>query len=83
MRDGLQNGSQSFKSNSDVQQMCGEEEVIEVPHNGEGEIPERVQERVVGYGDSCLPYLVTPVDVYYTGVKKLSFIFFNYKFIYF
>lgn len=44
--------------------MGGKEEVVEVAHDGETEVPERVEERVVSDRDSRLPDLVAPVDVY-------------------
>lgn len=62
MRDGLQDGSQRLEPNRHVKQMSREEEVVEVSHHREGEVPKRVQERVVGEGDARLPHLVAPVD---------------------
>lgn len=61
--DRLQDGAKGLEADGHVQQMGCEEEVVEVAHDGEGEIPERVEERVVRDGYPCLPHLVAPVDV--------------------
>lgn len=63
MRDGLQNSPERLKSNGDIQQMGGEEEIVEVTHHREGEVPQGVEERVVCDRDASLPDLVAPVDV--------------------
>lgn len=63
MSDRLQNSPQSFKTNSNIQQMSGKEEIVEVTHHGEREIPQRVQKGVISYGDTSLPHLIAPVDV--------------------
>jgi hypothetical protein len=40
----LQDGPQCFDLNSNIKQMGSKEEIIEVAQNGEGEIPQAVQE---------------------------------------
>lgn len=62
MRNGLQDSPQGLESYSHVEKMSREEEVVEIAHHGEGEVPERVEERVIGDGNTCLPHLVAPVD---------------------
>lgn len=50
--------------------MSGEEEIVEIAHHREAEIPQRVQEWIIGERYSCFPYLVSPVDVYYAESKE-------------
>lgn len=57
----LQNCSQCFKTHSNIQQMCGKEEVVEVSKNRECKIPQWIQKWVVCYSDTCFPNLVSPV----------------------
>jgi hypothetical protein len=38
----LQDGTQSFKTNCHIKQMSCEEEVVEVPKNGECKVPQAV-----------------------------------------
>ena len=75
MRDRLQYSPQSFEPNSNIQQMGSEEEVVEVTHHGEREVPQRVEERIVCDRDAGLPYLVAPVDVDYAveGRRDLKY----------
>ena len=42
--DGRQDGAQGLEAHGDVQQMSGEEEVVEVPENGHGGVPDQIQE---------------------------------------
>lgn len=42
--DGLQDGPQSFETDSDIKQVGGKEEIVEVTQNGENEVPQTVQE---------------------------------------
>lgn len=67
MRDGLQDGAQRLEAHGHVQQVGGEEEVVEVAHHREAEVPQRVQERVVRDRHARLPHLVAPVDVHDAG----------------
>ena len=53
----LQDGSQRAQQDGDIQQVGAEEEVVEVAQNGEGKVPQRVEERVVCYRHSRLPHL--------------------------
>lgn len=40
----LQDGSQCFDLNSNIKQMGSKEEIVEVAQNGEGKVPQAVQE---------------------------------------
>lgn len=40
----LQDGSQRFETNSDIKQVGGKEEIVEVAQNWEDEVPQTVQE---------------------------------------
>lgn len=46
VRYGLQDGTQSLKTDRDVQQVSGEEEIIVIPKDRKGEVPQTVQERL-------------------------------------
>lgn len=70
VRDRLQDRAQRLKADGHVQQMGGKEEVVEVTENGEGEVPEGVQEGVVCYRNACFPYLIAPVNAENSGRKK-------------
>lgn len=42
--DGGQDGAKRLEAHGDVQQMCSEEEVVEVSKDGHGGIPDQIQE---------------------------------------
>jgi len=60
--DGLQDDTEGSHSDGHVQQVSGEEEVVVVTQDGEDEIHQLVDERLVGDGDTSLPNLVLPVN---------------------
>lgn len=43
--------------------MSSKEKVVEIAHDREGEIPQRIQERIVRDRYTGLPYLITPIDI--------------------
>lgn len=46
--DRRQDGAKSLEAHSDVQQMSGEEEVVEVSKDGHGGVPDQIQEGLQG-----------------------------------
>lgn len=57
MRDRLQDGTQRLNSDSHIQQVSGEEEIVIIAKNRKDKIPQRVQEGIVCDGNSSLPDL--------------------------
>jgi len=57
-----QDGAQRLEADSHIQQMGGKEEIVEVAEQREGEVPDDVQEGVVGEDDTPLPNLILPVQ---------------------
>lgn len=61
--DGLQDGAEGSHGYGYIQQMGREEEVVEIAQNGEGEVQERVKERVVRNRHAGLPHLCKRVQM--------------------
>lgn len=71
MRYGLQDRTQRLETDSDIEQMSGKEEIIEVTKDREDEIPQRIQKGIVCYCYTGLPDLIAPVNVQNTETIQL------------
>lgn len=69
VRDRLQDSAQRLETDGNIQQMSGEEKIVEISEDGESKIPEGVQERIVRYCNPCFPYLIAPVNAEDTKKK--------------
>jgi len=53
----LKDGSKSLEARSDIEEVDSEEEVVEVTHHREGEVPGGVEERLQPQTGNSQPYL--------------------------
>lgn len=53
----LQNCSQSFETDCNIQQMSGKEEIVEISEDRESKVPQGVQEGIVCDGDASLKFI--------------------------